>query len=130
MEGGQTNEFRPLILVAEDDDSNFKLIKAIIGKKCDIQWAKNGEEIVALFKEYGNEAKAILMDIKMPVMDGIEALKEIRRHTTQLPVIMQTAYAFDTDRRIAEEAGCNGFITKPVMPRELKMYLDMSLKKA
>ena len=61
MEGGQTNEFRPLILVAEDDDSNFKLIKAIIGKKCDIQWAKNGEEIVALFKEYGNEAKAILM---------------------------------------------------------------------
>lgn len=46
MEGGQTNEFRPLILVAEDDDSNFKLIKAIIGKKCDIQWAKNGEEIV------------------------------------------------------------------------------------
>lgn len=69
------------------------------------------------------------MDIKMPVMDGIEALKEIRRHTTQLPVIMQTAYAFDTDRRIAEEAGCNGFITKPVMPRELKMYLDMSLKR-
>ena len=54
-------------------------------------------------------------------MDGIEALKEIRRHTTQLPVIMQTAYAFDTDRRIAEEAGCNGFI-KPVMPVELKMH--------
>ena len=130
MESEQTSVLRPLILVAEDDDSNFKLIKAIIGKKCDIQWAKNGEEIVALFKEYGNEAKAILMDIKMPVMDGIEALKEIRRHTTQLPVIMQTAYAFDTDRRIAEEAGCNGFITKPVMPRELKMYLDMSLKKA
>ena len=73
MEGGQTNEFRPLILVAEDDDSNFKLIKAIIGKKCDIQWAKNGEEIVALFKEYGNEAKAILMDIKMPVMNGLDA---------------------------------------------------------
>ena len=68
MEGGQTNEFRPLILVAEDDDSNFKLIKAIIGKKCDIQWAKNGEEIVALFKEYGKEAKAILMDIKIPLV--------------------------------------------------------------
>ena len=44
MEGEQTNEFRPLILVAEDDDSNFKLIKAIIGKKCDIEWARNGEE--------------------------------------------------------------------------------------
>ena len=42
MESEQMNEFRPLILVAEDDDSNFKLIKAIIGKKCDIEWAKNG----------------------------------------------------------------------------------------
>lgn len=79
MEGGQTNEFRPLILVAEDDDSNFKLIKAIIGKKCDIQWAKNGEEIVALFKEYGKEAKAILMDIKMPVMNGTGCYKDYSR---------------------------------------------------
>ena len=43
MESEQMNEFRPLILVAEDDDSNFKLIKAIIGKKCDIEWAKNGQ---------------------------------------------------------------------------------------
>jgi len=47
MESEQMNEFRPLILVAEDDDSNFKLIKAIIGKKCDIEWAKNGQEIVS-----------------------------------------------------------------------------------
>ena len=46
MESEQMNEFRPLILVAEDDDSNFKLIKAIIGKKCDIEWAKNGQEMV------------------------------------------------------------------------------------
>lgn len=88
---------------------------------------ENGKEAVDYALE--RHPDAVLMDIKMPVMDGIEALKEIRRHTTQLPVIMQTAYAFDTDRRIAEEAGCNGFITKPVMPRELKMYLDMSLKR-
>ena len=71
----------------------------------------------------------LISDVEMPVMDGIEALKEIRRHTAELPVIMQTAYAFDTDRRTAEEAGCNGFITKPVMPRELKMYLDKYLIK-
>lgn len=50
MESEQMNEFRPLILVAEDDDSNFKLIKAIIGKKCDIEWAKNGQEMVELFQ--------------------------------------------------------------------------------
>ena len=52
MESEQMNEFRPLILVAEDDDSNFKLIKAIIGKKCDIEWAKNGQEMVELFQQH------------------------------------------------------------------------------
>ena len=85
----ETNEFRPLILVAEDDDSNFKLIKAIIGKKCDIMWAKNGEEIVSLFNEHGAEAKAILMDIKMPLMNGLEATKIIRGENTEIPIIMQ-----------------------------------------
>ena len=89
--------------------------------------AKNGKEAVAYALSHNPDA--VLMDIKMPVMDGIEALKEIRLHTDSLPVIMQTAYAFDTDRRVAEEAGCNGFITKPVMPRELKMYLDKYLTK-
>ena len=66
----QSVDYRPLILVAEDDDSNFKLIKAIIGKKCEVQWARNGEEIVSLFLENRDKADAILMDIKMPVVNG------------------------------------------------------------
>ena len=90
--------------------------------------AADGEIAVSTYS--AEKPDLVIMDITMPNKTGIEALKEIRRHTTQLPVIMQTAYAFDTDRRIAEEAGCNGFITKPVMLRELKMYLDMSLQKA
>ena len=114
MEGGQTNEFRPLILVAGDDDSNFKLIKAIIGKKCDIQWAKNGEENVALFKEYGNEAKAILMDIKMPVMNGLDATKIIRGENKEIPIIMQTAYAFSSDKENAMNAGASEVLVKPI----------------
>ena len=114
MEGGQTNEFRPLILVAEDDDSSFKLIKAIIGKKCDIQWAKNGEEIVALFKEYGKEAKAILMDIKMPVMNGLDATKIIREENKEIPIIMQTAYAFSSDKENAMNAGASEVLVKPI----------------
>lgn len=105
---------KPLILIAEDVESNYKLLEIILKKEYELLWAKNGREAVDYALEHHPDA--VLMDIKMPVMDGIEALKEIRRHTTQLPVIMQTAYAFDTDRRIAEEAGCNGFITKPVMP--------------
>lgn len=107
--------------------TSFWKLEIILKKEYDLLWAKNGREAVDFAMEH--KPDAILMDIKMPVMDGIEALKEIRRHTAELPVIMQTAYAFDTDRRTAEEAGCNGFITKPVMPRELKMYLDKYLNK-
>lgn len=80
-----TNDYRPLILVAEDDDSNFKLIKAIIGKKCDILWARNGEEIVTLFEENHEKAEAILMDIKMPVMNGLDATVLIRQKDKELP---------------------------------------------
>lgn len=114
MENEQINEFRPLILVAEDDDSNFKLIKAIIGKKCDIMWAKNGEEIVKLYETYGNEANAILMDIKMPIMNGLDATKIIRGESKEIPIIMQTAYAFSSDRENAMNAGANEVLVKPI----------------
>ena len=127
MTDNNTSERKPLILIAEDVESNYKLLEIILKKEYNLLWAKNGKEAVEYALAEHPDA-VLMMDIKMPVMDGIEALKEIRRHTTELPVIMQTAYAFDTDRRIAEEAGCNGFITKPVMPRELKMYLDKYLK--
>ncbi len=114
MESTQISEFRPLILVAEDDDSNFKLIKAIIGKKCDIMWAKNGEEIVALFKENAHNAQAILMDIKMPLMNGLDATKIIRGLDSEIPIIMQTAYAFNSDKENAMNAGASEVLVKPI----------------
>ena len=83
---------KPLILIAEDVESNYKLLEIILKKEYDLRWAKNGREAVDFAMEH--KPDAILMDIKMPVMDGIEALKEIRRYTAELPVIMQTAYAF------------------------------------
>ena len=114
MENESTTEFRPLILVAEDDDSNFKLIKAIIGKKCDILWAKNGEEIVNLFRENRDRAAAILMDIKMPVMTGLDATVIIRKENQNIPIIMQTAYAFSTDKENAMMCGATEVLVKPI----------------
>lgn len=114
MESVQTNDYRPLILVAEDDDSNFKLIKAIIGKKCDIKWAKNGEEMVELFQQSGQDASAILMDIKMPKMNGLDATKIIRKSNTNIPIIMQTAYAFSSDKENAMQAGASEVLVKPI----------------
>lgn len=121
----QPDHKRPLILIAEDIESNYKLLEIILRRHYDLLWAKNGREAVEM--TFSHHPDAVLMDIKMPEMDGIQALREIRRQDNELPVIMQTAYAFDTDRRAAEAAGCSGFLTKPVIPAELKACLDRSL---
>ena len=127
MESEQTSVLRPLILVAEDDDSNFKLIKAIIGKKCDIEWAKNGEEMVQLFQEHQYRANAILMDIKMPLMNGLEATKIIRESNTESPIIMQTAYAFSSDKENAMKAGATEVLVKPITLSILRTTLSKYL---
>ena len=123
-----SGDYRPLILVAEDDDSNFKLIKAIIGKKCEILWAKNGEDIVNLFEENRDKAEAILMDIKMPNINGLDATKAIREMSASVPVIAVSAYAYEKDKIAAIESGCNEFLTKPVSADLLKMTINKYLK--
>lgn len=124
MENEEIKSLRPLILVAEDDDSTFKLIKAIIGKKCDILWAKNGEEMLNLYRDHGKEAWAILMDIKMPIMNGLEATRIIRQQGATLPIIMQTAYAFSSDRDNAIEAGATEVLVKPITVSALRNCLN------
>lgn len=122
MNGAQ--DYRPLVLVAEDDDSNFKLIKAIIGKKYEIIWAKNGAEMVENFKEHQGEAAAVLMDIKMPIMNGLEATKIIRGMAPEIPIIMQTAYAFNSDKEAAMECGATEVLVKPITLSALRGCLS------
>lgn len=119
--------YYPLVLVAEDDDSNFKLIKAIIGKKCEIAWARTGEEIVRLFNENRDRAEAILMDIKMPVMTGLDATIAIRQADKEIPIIMQTAYAFTSDRERALECGATDVLVKPITLTALRQCLSRYL---
>ncbi len=105
------------ILVAEDIDFNYMLVKAIIGKKHNLVRAKTGAEAVELFNK--QKFDIILMDMKMPEMDGITATKLIREKDKNIPIIAVTAYAFDTDKQIALEAGCNTYIVKPIDPKIL-----------
>ena len=100
------------ILVAEDNDSNYILMSYILKKYYEYDRAKTGEEAVEKMKN-GN-FDLILMDIKMPVMDGLTATKEIRKFNPDSPIIALTANAFDSDRTLANEAGCNDFLSKPV----------------
>ena len=124
MESEQMNEFRPLILVAEDDDSNYKKNKAIIGKKCDNEWAKNGQEMVELFQQHQERTKAMLMDIKMPEMNGIEAPERIRSISPDIPIIAVTAHAYYTDKEQALAAGCNAIVSKPYAIADLKQAIE------
>ena len=100
------------ILVAEDNDSNFILMTYILKRDYQFVRAKNGQEAVDMARKGGIDL--ILMDIKMPVMDGMEATKAIKEFAPQLPIVALTANAFDSDRQLALEAGCDDFLSKPV----------------
>ena len=114
------------ILVAEDEDYNFKLLKYILEKEgINVLWAKNGLEAVEMFKENKN-IDLVMMDIKMPVMTGIEAIVEIKQINNSIPSIAVTAYAMDKDKTKCLDAGFDAYVTKPVNRVEL-MYLTYKL---
>ena len=100
------------ILVAEDNDSNYILMTYILKKYYQYERAKNGQEAVDMVEK--GDYDLVLMDIKMPVMDGLEATKAIKAKHPDLPVVALTANAFDSDRQLAIDAGCNDFLSKPV----------------
>lgn len=112
LSGQAKSKSNSTILVAEDEDQNFNLINAVLSSRYHIIRALDGVDVVNKFR--AEDVDLILMDVKMPNKSGIEALKEIRSISKRIPVIMQTAYAYDADKIIAEEAGCNDFMTKPL----------------
>ena len=121
---GETFVFpvKKVILVAEDIESNFKLIRYFLsGSNAEVLHAYNGKEAVEKCLSAGN-IDLILMDIKMPVMDGYTAVKLIREKNAEVPIIAQTAYA--DDREKAMECGCSGFISKPFDRKSLFKVLS------
>ena len=100
------------ILIAEDNDSNYMLMTYILKSQYEIFRAFNGVEAVEKAKT--EKPDMVLMDIKMPIMDGLQATRLIRAEMPDLPIIALTANAFDDDRQQALDAGCNHFISKPV----------------
>ncbi len=117
------------ILIAEDDDINFKYIVEIFeNQNITITRTKTGSETIQKVLE-GPDIDLILMDIQMPTINGWEATREIRKHKIEIPIIAQTAYAFETDREESFEAGCTGYITKPTEPEKLLQMVYQSLQK-
>lgn len=102
------------ILIAEDEDSNYKLLKAFLSKtKLNVIRASNGIEAIEICKT-NSDIDLVLMDIKMPVMNGLEATKQIKELRPDLHIIAQSAYSNDNDKANAFAHGCIDFISKPV----------------
>ena len=117
-EGEVYNWHGKTILIAEDDTTNYLYLREVIGiTKATIFRAKNGEEVLDACSN--THFDLILMDIKMPLMDGVEATKILRSRGNQIPIIAQTAYAFSEDKQKMLNSGFNDYISKPIRKEEL-----------
>jgi len=117
-----------IILIGEDDLTNFRLLEIILSNtKVTLIHAKTGTETLKMFKDY-KKIDLILLDIKMPEMDGIEVTREIRKINLNVPIIIQTAFALDEERVKSMKAGCNVFLTKPIKQIELLMILNSFIR--
>ncbi|MDA3944445.1 MAG: PAS domain S-box protein [Bacteroidetes bacterium] len=123
-----TNQEKALILIAEDEDTNFIVLDLFLRKKLAVNTlrANNGLEAVEACKN-NPEIALVLMDIKMPVMDGIEATKQIKAFKPELIIIAITAYAVSGDEQKLRKIGCDDYIAKPIQKndllRKVKHYL-------
>ena len=116
------------ILIVEDDDISMNFIEIVIGAfTSNLLKARSGVEAVDIARKNPDIA-LILMDIKMPIMDGLEATRQIREFNNQVIIIAQTAYSLTGDRERALEAGCNDYLSKPIRKEELEARLNMHLK--
>lgn len=115
------------ILIVEDEISNFELLKAMM-RRLDVKifWAKNGINAIKLCNE--NIFDLILMDIKMPLMDGYEATSILRRNGNNTPIIAQTAYARIGDKKLIFQKGFNGYLPKPIDRKELLDIIERHTK--
>lgn len=115
------------ILIAEDTNSNYLLLENMIGQAFRLRRAQNGMEAVTMFQE--EQPDLVLMDIRMPIMNGIEAAKLIRSISPRTPIIALSAYAYDIDRNAAMEAGYNDFMAKPFEKEQLMDILTHYLSR-
>ena len=111
------------ILIAEDEESNFQYLNILLTKTgANIFHAINGQEAIDIVKNQNIDA--ILMDIKMPVMNGLEATRHIKALNKNIPIIAQTAFTFEFEEKISFDSGCDAFIPKPVHGAKLLSLLD------
>ncbi|MEI7981000.1 MAG: ATP-binding protein, partial [Bacteroidota bacterium] len=120
------NWSKKVILIVEDEDSNFFLMDRILRRTgASLIWAKNGMDAIEICKNQAIDI--ILMDIRMPVMDGYEVTQIIKKDHPDITIIAQTAYALKGEREKSLAAGCDNYIAKPIDSKELMAILHKYL---
>ncbi len=115
------------ILIAEDEKSNFDFLRILFTRmNINVLWAKDGYEAVSLCKS-NPEIDLVLMDVKMPIMNGLEATKIIKSQRPYLPIIAQTAYAMISYKQEAINAGCDDYLSKPLKISQITEILEKYL---
>lgn len=115
----------PLLLIAEDNISNYLLFEYLLKQHYQLLHALNGREAIELFTLH--HPQLIIMDIKMPEVDGFEATKAIRQLSATIPIIAVTACAFLKDQERILSSGFNAYISKPINSIELKKAIEQLL---
>lgn len=107
------------VLVVEDEEYNYLLIKEILKKAgCRVLHASTGNQAIQLIRDHP-EINLVMMDIKLPELNGHDATREIKKLRPEIPVIAQTAYAMAGDRKKAIDSGCDDYIAKPIRKKDL-----------
>jgi two-component system cell cycle response regulator DivK len=117
---------KPMILIVEDDEPSYLYLESVLrNSPVVVVRASNGLEALNMCTSKP-EINLVLMDLKMPVMDGLDATRRIKAIREELPIMAVTAYAFSGDEKIVREAGCDEYLTKPVRKeilfRKLKAF--------
>ncbi|HRX31985.1 MAG TPA: ATP-binding protein [Tenuifilaceae bacterium] len=121
------NLSKKTILITEDDKHSYMLLNEMLKPTgANVLWAKNGNESLVLMKN-SNVVDIILMDVKMPVLGGYDAVKEIRRFNSDVIIIAQTAYAMANESEKAISVGCNFYLSKPIARDNLYSILNQIL---
>ncbi|MBN2215088.1 MAG: response regulator [Bacteroidales bacterium] len=116
------------VLVVEDETSNFMVVESMLKKtNLEILWAKNGEEAIELFKKNLKKIDIILMDIKLPLMDGFQAAEEIRKISDAVPVIALTAYALPREEHLIRKEDFDDYMAKPIIRDKLLRIMSRYL---
>lgn len=124
------NEKKYVILIAEDEYVNYVYLETLINERLmmdsRILHAKNGVEAIEICRNNRN-IDLLLIDLKMPKIDGFEAAKQIREFRPDLPIVAETAYSLKEDVESAISAGCTDFISKPISAESLQKILNKHL---